>query len=112
MRVKYRSSSGRLVALSRFLSHSVEHTLPFFKTLHRAKPFRWTKECQKAFDELKQYLTQLPSLVGPKHHVKLLLYLAALTTAVSVILVQEDNRAQCPINYAPEALQGAKTRYT
>lgn len=58
--------TGRLAALSRFLSHSAEKTLPFFKTLRGTEPFQWTENCQRAFEELKQYQTQLPSLTCPK----------------------------------------------
>ena len=103
--------TGRLAALSRFLSRSAERALPFFKTLRGAEPFRWTDSCQKAFEELKQYLTQLPSLTSPEQGAELLLYIAASPAAVSAVLVQEHN-GQRPVYYVSEALQGAKTRYT
>ena len=83
--------TGRLAALSRFLSRSAERALPFFKTLRGAEPFRWTPVCQAAFEDLKQYLAQLPSLTSPEPGAQLLLYLAASSSAVSAVLVQEDN---------------------
>lgn len=64
--------TGRLAAHSRFLSRSTERSLPFFKTLRGMELFRWTEGCQQAFEDLKQYLTQLPSLTSPKQGADLL----------------------------------------
>ncbi|KAL0345679.1 UNVERIFIED_CONTAM: hypothetical protein Sradi_4399200 [Sesamum radiatum] len=57
--------TGRIVALSRFISKSAEKSLPFFKTLRKAKTFEWGTPCQHAFEELKAYLAKLPLLVKP-----------------------------------------------
>ena len=45
--------TGQLAALGRFVSRSVEKGLPFFKALRGSGKFEWTKESQKAFQELK-----------------------------------------------------------
>ncbi|KAL0433749.1 UNVERIFIED_CONTAM: hypothetical protein Slati_2709200 [Sesamum latifolium] len=47
--------TGRIAALSRFISKSIEKGLPFFKILRKVKNFEWTKECQQAFEDLKIY---------------------------------------------------------
>ncbi|KAL0320398.1 UNVERIFIED_CONTAM: Transposon Ty3-I Gag-Pol polyprotein [Sesamum radiatum] len=52
--------TGRIAALSRFISKSTEKSLPFFKTLRKAKTFEWGTPCQLAFEELKAYLSGLP----------------------------------------------------
>ncbi|KAL0367034.1 UNVERIFIED_CONTAM: Retrovirus-related Pol polyprotein from transposon [Sesamum radiatum] len=57
--------TGRIAALSRFISKSVEKSLPFFKMLRKAKTFEWGTPCQHAFEELKAYLVELPLLVKP-----------------------------------------------
>ncbi|KAL0405338.1 UNVERIFIED_CONTAM: hypothetical protein Slati_3847700 [Sesamum latifolium] len=41
--------TGRIPALSRFISKSAEKSLPFFKTLRKAKTFEWGTPCQLAF---------------------------------------------------------------
>ncbi|KAL0423476.1 UNVERIFIED_CONTAM: putative protein K02A2.6 [Sesamum radiatum] len=56
--------TGRMAALSRFISKSVEKGLPFFKTLRKVKDFEWTEECQQTFEELKAYLAKLPLLLS------------------------------------------------
>lgn len=37
--------NGRITALSRFISRSVERSLPFFKILRKWSKFEWTEEC-------------------------------------------------------------------
>ena len=49
------SFTGRVATLNRFVSRAIDKCLPFFKVLRKA--FEWTDECQKAFQDLKNYLT-------------------------------------------------------
>jgi hypothetical protein len=56
------SLTGKVAALNRFVSRSTDKCLPFFRTLRKA--FQWTEECQKAFEELKAYLSS-PPLLSP-----------------------------------------------
>ena len=51
---------GRVAALNKFVSKATDKCLPFFKVLRKA--FEWTDECQKAFQDLKDYLTIAPLL--------------------------------------------------
>lgn len=48
--------TGRVVALSRFISRLAEKSLPFFEILQGPRVFRWTPDHQQAFLELKQCL--------------------------------------------------------
>ncbi|KAK4397159.1 hypothetical protein Sango_1552500 [Sesamum angolense] len=57
--------TGRMAALSQFISKSIEKGLPLFKTLRKVKNFEWIEECQQVFEELKAYLAKLPLLVKP-----------------------------------------------
>ena len=54
------SLTGRVVALNRFVSKVTDKCLPFFKVLKKA--FEWIDECQRAFEDLKAYLTMAPLL--------------------------------------------------
>ncbi|KAL0456152.1 UNVERIFIED_CONTAM: hypothetical protein Slati_0954400 [Sesamum latifolium] len=69
--------TGRIAALSLFISKSAEKSLPFFKTLRKARTFEWDASCQRAFEELKNYLSGLPLLVKPSPGDTLYLYLSA-----------------------------------
>lgn len=100
---------GRIAALSRFLSKWPKEICHFSKPFRGPRKFSWTPECQKSFDELKQYLQSLPALVSPAADSELLLYLVVSPVAVSAALVQETEVGQKPVCSVSEALQGAKT---
>jgi hypothetical protein len=57
--------TGRLAALSRFISKLSEKALPFYRLLRKMDNFTWTEEAQVAFDHLKRHLSTSPVLVTP-----------------------------------------------
>ena len=50
-------------------------------------PFEWTEEADKAFQDLKRYLTSPPVMVAPRPQEPLVLYLAATPYSASAALV-------------------------
>ncbi|KAK3002009.1 hypothetical protein RJ639_022183 [Escallonia herrerae] len=88
-------------------------------TFRRAEPveelniknFEWTAECQTSFEALKEYLTAPPLLSKPLAEEELFLYLAIAESAVSAMLVRNQNSKQLPIYYVSKVLQGAELRY-
>ena len=54
-----------MTALGRFISKLEERTLPFFKLMKKKGLFEWTEEANKAFQDLKKYLTSPPVMVVP-----------------------------------------------
>ena len=80
---------GCVAALSKFISKSVERALPFFKILKNAGPMKWTPEVDAALQELKTYLSSVPTLVAPKPQDPLLSYLVATNQVVSAALVAQ-----------------------
>ena len=103
------SLTGRVAALNRFVSKATDKCLPFFKTLKKAFP--WTEKCEIAFQELKHYLSNPPLLSPSKEGEDLFLYLAVSLTAISAVLIREENRLQLPVYYISQAFQGVEVRY-
>ena len=101
--------TGRIVALSRFVSRANDKCQPFFQVLKKA--LQWDAHCQEAFTALKTYLSSPPILVSPFEGELLTLYLAVSDFATSVVLVRERDRVQQPVYYCSRALRGAKKRY-
>ena len=66
------SLTGQVAALNRFFSKTTDKCLPFFKVFKKA--FEWTDECQKAFQDLKAYLTAVP-LLSHLYQVKNYIYI-------------------------------------
>jgi len=48
--------TGRMAALSRFVSARGDKGHPYFQFLRRNSRFVWTEECEEAFLKLKEYL--------------------------------------------------------
>jgi len=57
--------TGRMAALSRFVSAGGEKGHPYFKCLKRNSRFAWTDECEATFIKLKEYLATPPVLCKP-----------------------------------------------
>jgi hypothetical protein len=57
--------TGRLAALSCFISKLGKKALPFYRLLQKTDNFTWTEEAQAMFDDLKHRLSTSPVLVTP-----------------------------------------------
>jgi ribonuclease HI len=101
--------TGRVAALNRFISRSTDKCLPFFKILKKA--FVWGEECEEAFRQLKSYLVNPPLLSRTAEGEPLYVYLAVSDSAVSSVLIREDQGVQKPVYYTSRALRGAESRY-
>ncbi|XP_070035159.1 uncharacterized protein [Nicotiana tomentosiformis] len=88
--------TGRLTALSRYISRSLEKCHHFFSLLKKKNNFEWTPKCRHALKDLKRYLSSPPLLSKPEEGKKLLIYLAVSEVAVSAVLVHEDEGMQSP----------------
>ena len=96
----------RVAALNRFVSKATDKCLPFFRVLRKA--FEWMDDCQRAFENLKAYLTSAPLLSPSVLGEELYLYLAVTLHAVSSALIREEGRVQKPVYYTSRALRGAE----
>jgi hypothetical protein len=109
--------TGRLAALSRFISKLGEKALPFYRLLQKTDNFTWTEEAQAAFDDLKRRLSTSPVLVTPREKEPMFLYIAATYQVVSTALVVKrvedgkEHRVQRPVYYVSEVLSPTKQRY-
>ena len=101
--------TGRIAALSRFVSKANDKCQPFFQVLKKA--FQWDAHCQEAFTALKTYLSSPPVIVSPSEGELLILYLVVSDFSTSAALVRERDRVQQPVYYCSRALRGANERY-
>ncbi|XP_022858883.1 uncharacterized protein LOC111379689 [Olea europaea var. sylvestris] len=81
--------TGRLVALSRFIS-----------------------KCEAALQGLKEHLGVAPLLFKPKEGKALILYLDVSTEVVSSVLIRKEDGTQLPVYYVSKALSLAESRYS
>ena len=102
--------TGMLAALNWFIFKFANRCRPFYQLLRRWKGFQWDKECEKAFQDLKEYLTQAPMLTAPNPGEDLFMYLSISDHTVSVVLLR-DQGVQHPIYYINKTMVDAETRY-
>ena len=103
--------TGRMAALSRFVSAGGDKGHPYFQWLRRNNRFVWTQECEETFHKLKEYLTSPSVLCKPQPNTPLRLYFAVIDRAISSVLVQEQDQVQKPIYFVSKVLQGPEVRY-
>jgi hypothetical protein len=103
--------TGRITALSRFMSKVGERGRLFFQCIKKAKAFQLTEECEEAFQHIKTFLASLLVLAQPRPGEQLMLYLSASNLAVSAALAREEETDQQPVYFISKVLQGAEVRY-
>ena len=81
--------TGMLAALNQFISKFSNRCRPFYQLLKKWKGFRWDDECEKTFQDLKEYLTQAPMLTAPEPKKELFMYLSVSDHAVSAVLLRD-----------------------
>ncbi|XP_071714816.1 uncharacterized protein [Rutidosis leptorrhynchoides] len=89
------SLTGKLAALTRFLSKAAERQLPFFKTLKgclKQKRFVWSSEAETAFQEMKKLLKTLPTLIAPVDGEIHYLYISVENEAFGSVLIAERKK--------------------
>jgi hypothetical protein len=77
-------------------------------------PFKWTEECQEAFQELKRRLTSAPILMIPRLDQEFILEIDASTRGIGWSLSQKDenNGKERVISYGARALSSAESKYS
>jgi hypothetical protein len=103
--------TGRLVALSRFLSCAGDKAFSFFASIKKKENFTWTPECEDAFNKVKAFLASLPVLHRPAVGAILFLYLSISANAMSSVLVQDSDTGEKPIYFVSKVFRGAELRY-
>ena len=81
--------TGRIAALSRFVSRASDKYQSFFQVLKKA--FQWDANCEEAFSALKAYLSSPPVLVSPSEGELLTLYLVVSDFSTSAVLVRDKD---------------------
>ena len=103
--------TGMAAALNRFISRSADRCRPFFLVINKWKNFEWTKECARAFQQLKDYLARPSIMSCPEPDEVLFAYIAVAPYAVSLVLIRVDNDIQRPVYYVSKSLHEAEVRY-
>ena len=105
---------GRLQYISQFIVQLTPICEPIFKLLRKNAQMNWSKECQAAFDKIKQLLIKPPVLVSPMLGRPLILYLSTTQHSMGVVLGQHDEsgRKERAIYYLSKKFNDCEARYS
>ena len=105
---------GKINFLRRFISNLSGRAQAFSSLLRLKKEeiFRWEPEHQKAFEDIKSYLSNPPILSPLLKDKKMKLYIASSERTIGSMLAQEDeNGVERAIYYLSRVLSDVETRY-
>src|SRR6266487_1711157 len=105
---------GKINFLRRFISNLSGKSQPFSPLLRLKKDdvFKWEAEHQRAFEDIKLYLSKPPILMSPIRNKFMKLYISASDSTIGSMLAQEDeNGDERAIYYLSRVLNDAETRY-
>lgn len=84
---------------------------PLHKLTNKDVKFKWTDECQVAFDKLKLALTSAPILTFPDFNEPFILDTDASDSAIGAVLSQNQGGAEKVIAYASRTLSKSERKY-
>ncbi|XP_058455232.1 uncharacterized protein LOC131432752 [Malaya genurostris] len=105
-----RSFLGTVNFYGKFIPHIAEKRKPLNDLLRKNVKFVWTNECQKAFEELRNFLTSDALLVRPNYKDVFVITTDASEYALGAVLSNEKSIDR-PISYASRGLVGAERKY-
>uniref|UniRef100_A0A2N9HHR4 Uncharacterized protein n=1 Tax=Fagus sylvatica TaxID=28930 RepID=A0A2N9HHR4_FAGSY len=108
-----RSFLGRINYVARFIAQLTATCEPLFKLLRKDVKIKWTEDCQRAFDKIKEYLLNPPILVPPTPGRPLILYLTVQEASMGCMLGQQDEtgKKEQAIYYLSKKFTEPETRY-
>ncbi|XP_058009380.1 uncharacterized protein LOC131183173 [Hevea brasiliensis] len=83
-----------------------------YKLLRKNQPVVWNKQCQEAFEKIKQYLSNPPVLSPPIPDIALILYLSVENMALGAMLAQEVENLERAIYYISKKLLAYEENYS
>ena len=79
--------------------------------MNKWKGFEWTEECVLAFQQLKEYLSQPPTMSKLEVDEVLFAYIAVASHSMSLVLIRVDSGVQRSIYYVSKSLYEAEVCY-
>ncbi|GKF22682.1 reverse transcriptase domain-containing protein, partial [Tanacetum coccineum] len=106
-----RSFLGHVGFYRRFIKDFSKISRPMTKLLEKDSVFNFDEECNKAFETLKEKLTNAPIMVSPNWSISFKLMCYASDYAVGAVLGQRNKKHFLPIHFASKTLNRAQQNY-
>ncbi|XP_059623093.1 uncharacterized protein LOC132266252 [Cornus florida] len=104
--------TGRIAALSRFISKLSDRCKPFFDIIRGHGRQTWGDEQWQALTSLKEYMRSPSVLFAPEPNEKLFLYLGVSSIATNAVLIRCKEGKQFPVFYVSKIMPEPERRYS
>jgi hypothetical protein len=104
---------GKINFVRRFISNLSGWIEPFMELvkIKANDEFRWGAKQQRAFEEIKEYLSKPPMLVPPQHDKPFYIYLSIGDTSIASVVIQVHDGKERVMFYLSRRMLDAETRY-
>ena len=106
-----RSFLGLCSYYRKFIFHFANIARPLHKLTEKNQSFVWTEECQMAFENFKQALTNTPILAYPRNEDSFILDTDASNTCMGAVLSQIQDGKEKVIAYYSKAFSRTERKY-
>ncbi|ROT69037.1 hypothetical protein C7M84_012804 [Penaeus vannamei] len=97
----------------RYCPNLAEVAAPLTRLTSRKVSFNWTPECQRSFEQLKQFLSSDPVLAAPDFQKPFILHTDASDLATGAVLLQDDDQGVLhPVAYHSTKLAKHQLAYS
>jgi ribonuclease HI len=105
---------GKINFVRRFISNLSGRIEPFMELvkIKTNEEFRWGAEQQRAFEEIKDYLSRPPVLMPPQQDRPFYIYLSVGDTSIASVVVQLYDGKERVVFYLSRRMLDAETRYS
>jgi hypothetical protein len=104
---------GKINFVRRFISNLFGRIEPFMELvkIKANEEFCWGAEQQRAFEEIKEYLSKPPMLVPPQQDRPFYVYLSVGDTSITLVVIQVHDDKERVVFYLSRRMLDAETRY-
>jgi hypothetical protein len=95
----------------RFIKGYSKITSVLTRLLQKNVEYKWTEECQSAFDQLKQELTRAPVLAFADYNLKFILTTDACDSGIGGVLSQCFDGVERPVQFLSRTLNHTERKY-
>ena len=96
----------------RFIARFAKIAAPLYRLTKKEVKWEWSKECQLAFETLKDKLMQAPVLIYPDFEEKFVLETDASLRGLGAVLSQKKDGLLHPVSYATRSLSSPEKNYS
>lgn len=107
------SLQGKIQSISRFIMQPVDKCHSFTHLLHKDITFKWDGRCDRAFQQVKEYLLTPLVIMPPIPDKEMILYVSTTQATLGALLAQlDDNNKERVVYYISQTLVGYELEYS